>query len=244
MTSLCVTDRVFRCERKCNKLRSCQRHKCGQHCCVVCEPTNKLILVYLMPFWRNPQTFVQGDHCLSWNKFSYTCTNIPIYIIHWGGFFQSEEHDCNLICGKKLPCGLHKCEEPCHRGNCPPCLMASKWTNQSLFKSFLPASPKAKAGLGVQSLRPSVRPSVCPSVCPSVRPKILSSQLLWNYWSNYHETWYVARTSYVVMHIGRKIWSPHFCGSYALWNLENTHKWPCHRNSSETTDPIFMKLGM
>ena len=37
-------------------------------------------------------------------------------------------------------------------------------------RGFLPASPKAKAGLGVQSLRPSVR--------PSVRPKILSSQLL------------------------------------------------------------------
>ena len=54
---------------------------------------------------------------------------------------------------------------------------------------FLPASPKAKAGLGVQSLRPSVRPSVCPSVRPSV-PK------------------------------------------------------SCHRNSSETTDPIIMKLGM
>ena len=50
---------------------------------------------------------------------------------------------------------------------------------------FLPASPKAKAGLGVQSLRPSVRPSVCPSVPKS-----------------------------------------------------------CHRNSSETTDPIIMKLGM
>ena len=46
---------------------------------------------------------------------------------------------------------------------------------------FLPASPKAKAGLGVQSLRPSVRPSV---------PK------------------------------------------------------SCHRNSSETTDPIITKLGM
>ena len=28
---------------------------------------------------------------------------------------------------------------------------------------FLPASPKAKAGLGVQSIRPSVRPSVRPS---------------------------------------------------------------------------------
>ena len=35
---------------------------------------------------------------------------------------------------------------------------------------FLPASPKAKAGLGVQSLRPSVRPSVCLSVRLSVRP--------------------------------------------------------------------------
>ena len=57
-------------------------------------------------------------------------------------------------------------------------------THGPLFLSsivFLPASPKAKAGLGVQSLRPSVRLSV---------PK------------------------------------------------------SCHRNSSETTDPIFMKLGM
>ena len=46
---------------------------------------------------------------------------------------------------------------------------------------FLPASPKAKAGLGVQSLRPSVcpsvRPSVRPSVCPSVRPSVRSH---WN----------------------------------------------------------------
>ena len=32
---------------------------------------------------------------------------------------------------------------------------------------LLPASPKAKAGLGVQSLRPSVRPSVRLSVRPS-----------------------------------------------------------------------------
>ena len=118
------------------------------------------------------------------------------------------------------------------------------WTNFSSQEhqcyKFLPASPKAKAGLGVQSLRPSVRPSVC----PSVRPKILSSQLLWKYWSNYHETWYVDRTSYVVMHIGRKFWSPHFCWSYVPWNLENTHKWSCHRNSSETTDLIIMKLSM
>ena len=58
---------------------------------------------------------------------------------------------------------------------------------------FLPASPQAKAGLGVQSLRPSVRPSVRLSVRPSVRPSVPKS---------------------------------------------------CHRNSSETTDPIILKLGM
>ena len=52
----------------------------------------------------------------------------------------------------------------------------------------------------------------------------LSLQLLWNYWSDFHETWYVDRTSYGVMHIGRKFWSPHFCGRYAPCNLENIRK--------------------
>ena len=28
-------------------------------------------------------------------------------------------HMCMLICGQTLKCGLHKCEEVCHRGNCP-----------------------------------------------------------------------------------------------------------------------------
>ena len=124
---------------------------------------------------------------------------------------------------------------------------------------FLRASPKAKAGLGVQSLRPSVRPSqnlviatplkllfqlswnlVCRSdiicsyayrqeiliplflweVCPLGTLKILIKDLViatplkllirfsWNL--------VVDRTSYVVMHIGRKFWSPHFCRSYAF----------------------------
>ena len=82
------------------------------------------------------------------------------------------------------------------------------------------------------------------AVTLSVRPKVLWSQLLLNYWSNYHETWYVDTTSYVGMHIGRTFWSPYLCGRYAPWNLENTHKWPCHRNSSDITYPIFMKLGM
>jgi hypothetical protein len=40
----------------------------------------------------------------------------------------------------------------------------------------------------------------------------LSAQLLWNYWTEFHETWLVVRTPYVVMHITRKFWSPKFWG--------------------------------
>ncbi|XP_071451168.1 protein shuttle craft-like [Hetaerina americana] len=35
------------------------------------------------------------------------------------------DHICPLICNHNLSCGLHKCEEPCHRGNCPQCWRAS-----------------------------------------------------------------------------------------------------------------------
>jgi hypothetical protein len=41
--------------------------------------------------------------------------------------------------------------------------------------------------------------------CPS---HSLSAQLLWHYWTEFHETWYVVRTPYVVVHITRKFWSP------------------------------------
>ena len=100
------------------------------------------------------------------------------------------------------------------------CLL-SPWTTiySAVFTCVAEGESRSRS-----AVTPSVCPSVCLSVCPSVRPKILSSKLLWNYCSNYHETWYVDRTSYGVMHIGRKFWSPHFCGSYVPWNLENIRK--------------------
>ena len=48
------------------------------------------------------------------------------------------------------------------------------------------------------------------SVCPS---QSLSAQLLWNYWSDFEETSYVARTSYVIVLITREFWFSNFCGS-------------------------------
>ena len=60
---------------------------------------------------------------------------------------------------------------------------------------------------------------LCPFELRNFRSS-LSAQFLWNYWTEYHETWLVVRTPYLVVHITSKFWSPEFCGSYAPLNLE------------------------
>ena len=56
---------------------------------------------------------------------------------------------------------------------------------------FLPVSPKAKAGLGVQSLRPSVRPSVHLTVSPSINFSHFHL-LFQNHRDNFNQTWHKA----------------------------------------------------
>lgn len=34
---------------------------------------------------------------------------------------QLPENTCNLPCLKLLPCGIHRCKQRCHYGECPPC---------------------------------------------------------------------------------------------------------------------------
>jgi transcriptional repressor NF-X1 len=34
-------------------------------------------------------------------------------------------HLCDVVCGKTLSCGIHRCEERDHRGSCPPCFQSS-----------------------------------------------------------------------------------------------------------------------
>ena len=60
--------------------------------------------------------------------------------------------------------------------------------------------------------------------CLSVRLSLsLLAQLFAYHWIKYYKTWYVARTSYVVVII-RKFWSPNFCRSYTPLNLEICQK--------------------
>ena len=99
------------------------------------------------------------------------------------------------------------------------------------------------------------------SLCSS---QSVSRQLLWNYWTKFYKTWYVARTLFVVVHITRELWSPNICGSYAHLNLEicvsfelrNLSKiliitltfqilwnyWTCYCNFSAASQQNFMKL--
>ncbi|KAL5521524.1 FAP1 [Sanghuangporus sanghuang] len=38
---------------------------------------------------------------------------------------EAHWHECDLVCGKMLGCGNHRCDERDHRGACPPCLRSS-----------------------------------------------------------------------------------------------------------------------
>ena len=36
-------------------------------------------------------------------------------------FSQDANHQCTLVCGKRLRCGIHNCMQQCHRGHCEQC---------------------------------------------------------------------------------------------------------------------------
>jgi transcriptional repressor NF-X1 len=83
------------CDKSCQALRACGRHQCNRVCC----PLASLAGVK----GKGKKRQVVDDALLD-----------------EGGF-----HECDLVCGKILGCGNHRCEKADHRGPCPPCLMSS-----------------------------------------------------------------------------------------------------------------------
>lgn len=76
---------------------------------------------------RSPQVrraVLRGEHLL--HGILQKQRNTVIFI-NKNCFVQNVEHKCLLICGYKLNCGLHRCQEPCHRGNCAPCWQSSEY---------------------------------------------------------------------------------------------------------------------
>lgn len=104
---------MFTCEKRCSKKRSCGRHKCGEMCCVVGHLWNH-------PFWKQQLQEIHFS-CFFFFSFFFSSSN------------QDTEHKCTIICGYKLNCGLHRCQEVCHRGNCQPCWQTSEYLNHLLL---------------------------------------------------------------------------------------------------------------
>lgn len=88
------------CDRPCPALRSCGRHQCSRLCC----PLASLAALNKLKGKKRQQVQNQADEA-----------------------HLDEEgwHVCDLVCGKMLGCGNHRCEERDHRGACPPCLRSS-----------------------------------------------------------------------------------------------------------------------
>ncbi|CAN0845826.1 NF-X1-type zinc finger protein NFXL1, partial [Linum grandiflorum] len=96
-----VKDGVFSCNSSCGKLLTCGNHVCDE----VCHP-GPCGSCALMP------GRVKSCYCgkTSLQEERKSCLDpIP---------------NCSQICSKLLPCGIHNCEDLCHSGDCPPCMVS------------------------------------------------------------------------------------------------------------------------
>ena len=92
---------VFSCGSNCGNKLSCGNHVCIETChpgsCGECD---------LLP--SQIETCCCGKTRLEEEERQSCLDPIPT---------------CSQVCGKPLPCGMHHCKEPCHAGDCSPCLV-------------------------------------------------------------------------------------------------------------------------
>ncbi|KAF8629368.1 hypothetical protein AX17_005664 [Amanita inopinata Kibby_2008] len=97
------------CDRPCTALRACGRHECRRVCCPLAS--------------------------LSFGSASGGGTGgkgkkgraVGIEDLRSTGIGEEEGglHECDLVCGRMLTCGNHRCERKDHKGPCPSCLRSS-----------------------------------------------------------------------------------------------------------------------
>lgn len=87
------------CDKPCLSLRACGKHQCRRVCCPLAS--------LAAGTGRKGKKRVVADDSVGIGE-------------EWGGL-----HECDLVCGKMLGCGNHKCEQKDHKGLCPPCLRSS-----------------------------------------------------------------------------------------------------------------------
>ncbi|KAH9477552.1 FKBP12-associated protein 1-like protein [Psilocybe cubensis] len=95
-----VEEKEVLCDKPCQALRACGRHQCRRVCC-------PLASLAMTTGKKGKRRMMEDAHAQGIGE-------------EQGGW-----HECDLVCGKMLSCGNHKCEQRDHRGVCRPCLRSS-----------------------------------------------------------------------------------------------------------------------
>ena len=98
-TKSSIEENEILCDRPCAALRACGRHQCRRICCPLAALANN-----------------------SGKKGRRRVVDDGLVVV---GEEQGGLHECDLVCGKMLSCGNHKCEERDHKGPCRPCMRTS-----------------------------------------------------------------------------------------------------------------------
>ena len=93
-----IEENEILCDKPCAALRACGRHQCRRICCPLAALANS---------GKKGRRRVVDDGLVGVGE-------------EHGGL-----HECDLVCGKMLSCGNHKCEERDHKGACRPCMRTS-----------------------------------------------------------------------------------------------------------------------
>ena len=106
-----IEENEILCDKPCAALRACGRHQCRRICCPLAALANS---------GKKGRRRVVDDGLVGVGE-------------EHGGL-----HECDLVCGKMLSCGNHKCEERDHKGACRPCMRTS-FEEVGFFFFFLPS---------------------------------------------------------------------------------------------------------
>lgn len=122
---------VFTCEKRCNKKRSCGRHKCGELCCVTTEHRCPLICGYKLNcgLHRCQEPCHRGNCEPCWqSSFDELTCHCGLTVLYPPIPCGTKPPECKNMCTRR-----HECDHPvfhnCHsEEKCPPCTyLTQKW---------------------------------------------------------------------------------------------------------------------
>ncbi|XP_035508024.1 transcriptional repressor NF-X1 [Morone saxatilis] len=122
---------VFTCERRCNKKRSCGRHKCGELCCVNVEHKCLLICGYKLNcgLHRCQEPCHRGNCEPCWqSSFDELTCHCGLTVLYPPIACGTKPPECKNMCTRRHECD-HQVFHNCHsEEKCPPCTyLTQKW---------------------------------------------------------------------------------------------------------------------